>query len=222
MNLGQFHTRVARALARGTSLDTSIPTWVEEAVQDLESNYDFQYMKRWTEITVDPDADQPHIISLYNTPVKEVSLLRYYNSDTERWVDIKGPKNPQDRDTRPTGAPSSFWLNGVNGIVLDSTPDEELTLHAHLKVFSTWQPDQDTFEHFLIDRYRKLLLSQTVLTANEELRDPRLAQVYELMNQRAWTQVKVAEEALQYGGETGAQMDWEPPYDEFDPNFERS
>jgi hypothetical protein len=222
MNLGEFHDRVARALGRGTSLDASIPVWVEEAVQEIENNYTFQYMKRWVEISVDADAAQAHIISLYNTPIKEIASLRYYNSDAERWVPIKGPKNEQDRLTRPAGFPSSFWLNGVNGVVLDAIPDEDYTIEGNLRVFSSWQAGQDAFEHYLIDRHRKLLLSQAVLGANMELRDPRLAQIYEAMNQKAWTGVNVAEEALQHGGDTGAQMDWEPPYDEFDENFERT
>lgn len=220
MDLDGFYTRVRRALARGTALDTSIPGWTEEAVQELESNYDFQYMKRWVDIAVSSTVPQPHIISLYNTPVKEVSLLRFAHPDDGRFREVKGPKNPQDRATRPVGFPSSFWLDGVSNAVLDATPGEDFTIEGHLKAFTVWQSGQLTFQHFLIDRYRTLLLSQTVLLANLELRDPRLAQIYERMNERAWTFAKVAEESFQYGGETGASMEYHPPFDEFDDGFE--
>lgn len=214
MNLGAFHARVARALRRGTSLDDSIPTWVEEAVQQIEGNYNFQYMKRWMEISVDADADNPHLISLYNTPIKKVALLRYYSEDEGRFKVIKGPKDPQERATREEGFPTSFWLNGVSDIVLDSIPDEDLELEANLVVFTSWQPDETNFEHYLIDRHRQLILSETILVANMELRDERLELVYGKMNERAWVQVRVTEEELQYGGETGAQMEYSPPFEE--------
>lgn len=222
MNLGQFHARVARALGRGTSLDSVIPDYVEEAVQDIEANYSFQYMKRWVEFTIDASSTSPHIITLFTVPVKKVNLLRYVNEDDGRFRDIKGPIDPQDRQTREAGLPTRFWLDGISSIVLDSIPDEDLSCEGHLTNFSVWQPDQTGFQHILIDRFRSLLLSETVIKASVDLRDPRLGDLYKSVNERAWTNINQTEESLQYGGETGAQMDWEPPYDEFDPNFTRN
>lgn len=202
-------------------MDDLIPDWVEEAVQQIEANYTFQYMKRWTEISIDADAENPHIISLYNTPIKQVSLLRYYSEDEGRFKEIKGPIDPQQRSTREEGFPTRFWLNGVSDIVLDSIPDEDLELEAHLQVFSVWQPGQEGFQHYLIDRHRQLLLSETVLVANVELRDERLDVKYTGMNTRAWATVNTTEESIQQGGETGAEMEYHPPFEELDPGFER-
>lgn len=222
MNLGEFHARVARALGRGTSLDTVIPNYVEEAVQDIEKNYTFQYMRRWVELTVDSSSTSPHIISLFATPIKEITLLRYINSDDSRFRRIKGPIDPGDRQTREAGPPTAFWLDGVSSIVLDSIPDEDLDLEGNFVQYSTWQPAQTTFRHYLIDNFRTLLLSETVQKAAVDLRDARLGPLYQSMNVRAWETVNTSEEALQKGGDTGAQMDWEPPYDEFDSNFQRA
>jgi hypothetical protein len=222
MDLAGFHTRVKRALARGDQLDSSIPDWVEEAVQQMESNYDFQYMRRWVDIPVSYTAPVPYLITLYNTPLKEVSLLRFTHPNDGRFREIKGPKNPQDRDTRQVGFPSSFWLDGVSNAVLDAIPGEDFTIEGHVKAFTVWQSGQPTFQHFLIDRYRSLLLSETVLLANMELRDPKLTAIYESLNARAWTTTKMAEEAFQYGGETGAEMVYSPPFDEFDDDFNKN
>lgn len=222
MDLGGFHARVARALGRGTSLDTVIPGYVEEAVQDIEKNYTFQYMRRWVELSIDASSTSPHIISLFTTPIKEITLLRYINPDDSRFRRIKGPIDPGDRQTRETGTPTAFWLDGVSSIVLDAIPDTDLDVEGNFVQYSVWQPDQTTFRHYLIDHYRTLLLSETVQKAAVDLRDARLGPLYQSMNTRAWTNVNTSEEALQKGGDTGSQMDWEPPYDEFDPNFVRN
>lgn len=220
MNLGQFHDRVAVAFGRGSSLDSSIPGWVEEAVQEIEANKTFQYMKRWTEFSVDASSESPHIVSIYSTPIKRVETIRYVDPTTSRFREVKRI-NPRDRQTRAAGFPTGYWLNGLTAIVFDAIPDEDLEFEAHMEVYSSWQPDQDAFEHYLIDRHRNLLLSQTILIGNMTLRDERLSNLYGPMNSRGWTFANGSEEDIQ--SETpDAAMEWSPPYDEFDPNFERN
>lgn len=215
MDLAGLHSRIARAIGKGTSLDTSIPEFVEEAVQWMEANYNFQYMEQWLEIPIDPTADNPHIISLYNTPIKKIEAFRLVVDDPAhtathegRFRDLKRIK-PKDRQTRFRGPPSGYWLNGVSSIVLDAIPDEEFLTELHAFVFSVWQPTQPDFRHYLIDRFRTPLIARTCMLAAIDRRDPRMFDMYKKAYLDAQTVINVAEEDLQFGS-GDIRMDWSP------------
>lgn len=215
MNLGQLHARIARAIGKGTSLDSSIPDFVEEAVQWMEANYNFQYMKRWLEFEIDPDQEFPHKLSIYNTPIKKIEAIRIVRADPShlqplerRFRDLRRI-DPKDRQTRFAEAPSAYWLNGVQEIILDAIPQEASVVEAHMVLFSSWQSAQNNFQHYLIDRHRSALIARTCMLAAIDRRDPRMFEMYQKMYMDVQTTINVTEEDIQYG--SGDQyMSWSP------------
>lgn len=215
MNLGELHSRIARALGKGTSLDSSIPSFVEEGVQWLEANYNFQYMKRWVEWTIDPNVQQPHVISLYQTKIKKIEAVRlvvedpaHLDANEARFKDLRRI-DPKDRQTRFKGPPSGYWLDGMQSIVLDSIPTEAGIIEGHYIAFTSWQPNEPEFRHYLIDRYLTPLIARTCMIAAIDRRDPRMYDMYKAAYLDAQTVINVSEEDLQYGS-GDQQMSWSP------------
>ena len=217
MPLGTFTARVRTALARGTSLDTLIPTWISEAARQIERNYTFQYMKRWLTLEADASSDYPHIISIAGYEFKRFFSLRYLGED-QRFHDLP-KREPNYRATRIAGTPTSYWLDGVSNIVLDAIPEEDLELELHAHLYSTWGTE-DSWDHWLLRNAPDLLRSMTLMMAAQDLRDPKMYETYKGKYLDAQTTINVGEEELQ--SQDAPKMEWQDPYNEFDPNYENS
>lgn len=209
-NLGEFHTLVSDALGKGTSLDSVIPKRVGMAAGWIERNYTFQYMRTWKTFTADPDAEFPHIVSLYDLDIKKIDLIRIKTTEADGSVLFSRPLlqlAPADRETRSTGVPESFWLNGVSSIVFNSVPDVETVFEAHLVQFSRWGSG-NSWTHWLLDNATELLLCKTLTLMAVRTRDPKLYQMYESDLAKEIQAFNVAEENLRSGTVVSR---WEPP-----------
>lgn len=219
-NLGEFHDLVSDALGRGTSLDTVIPKRVAFAARWLERNYTFQYMRQWKEFTVDvSEAEYPYIISLYDLELKAIDLIRRRQTDDDGDIVFNRPLkkvHPGDRESRPTGMPESYWLNGLSSIILNSVPDEDMTFEAHIQAFTKWG-EADTWTHWLLDNATQLLLCRTLMIMVPRTRDPALWQTYKAEFDLEISTFNVSEESLQSGDVIQV---WEPPeYAEHDESL---
>lgn len=218
-SLGDFHALVSDALGRGTSFDSVIPKRVEMAAGWIERNYTFQYMRTWKTLAIDPTAEFPYILSLYDLRAKAVSLLRKRSLAADGTVQYGRPirqVSAESRETRPSGDPESFWLNGVSAIVLNSTPDEALTLEAHLVQYTSWGSGT-TWTHWLLDNATELLLCRSLMALSVRARDPKLYEIYATELKLEIQSFNVAEEALQT---SDSQQIWEPiEYAQSDPSL---
>lgn len=209
--LGEFHTLVSDALKRGTSVDSLIAKRVEMAARWLERNYTFQYMHQWRTLEIDSAATYPHIISLYDLEVKSVKLLRRRITGDDGTYRFNRPLlqvRPEDRETRPTGEPESYWLNGVSSIVLNRVPDEDMTFEAHLVQFTKWQ-SSTSWTHWLLDNATHLLLCRTLMMMGAtRLSDPKMWQAWKAEMDLELQSFNVAEEELKARDFTTV---WEPP-----------
>lgn len=209
--LGEFHTLVSDALGRGTSLDTVIPKRVEMAARWLERNYTFQYMRTWRTFSVDPDADYPYIVSLFDMEIKKIELIRKRSTEDDGTVVFGRPLrklHPGDRESRPAGVPESYWLNGVNSIIFNSVPDEAMTFEAHLVQFTKWGSGS-SWTHWLLDHGTNLLLSRSLMLMVSRTRDPKLWEMYKMEFDLEVQSFNVAEEEIQ--GSDPVVSTWEPP-----------
>lgn len=208
--LGEFHTLVSDALGRGTSLDSTIAKRTAIAARWLERNYTFQYMKQWRTVSVSAAAAEPHIVSLFGLEVKAINLLRIRTEDSGGGYLFSRPLkklSPADRETRVPGTPESFWLNGVSSIILNSIPDEDLTLEGHFTLFTTWG-SAASWTHWLLDNATELLLCRTLMLMSVRSRDPKLYQMYVSDMGLEQTSFNVAEESLR---QEDVVATWEPP-----------
>ena len=219
MTLATFHTDVANALGRGTSLSVQIPIWTRRAVGWLERNYTFQYMKRYLTLTVDPDADYPHYVAIGDYMFKKIKSVQYLAPGGDRKRPVKRIE-PGDRDTQPAGNPSGYWLDGLSSFVLDTIPEEAIALHIHADLYTDW-PSDTTLNHWMIRQGYDILFPRTMMNAARYLRNAEMFQTWKTDLTDNITTFNVAEEDLQNGGKL-EQMVWSPEWDEFDENFPES
>lgn len=217
MTLATFHSDVANALGRGTSLSSQIPTWTKRAVSWLERNYSFQYMKRYLTLTIDLDADYPNYVAIGDYSFKKFRSLSYLAPGASRRRPLPRVE-PEDRETTPTGNPGGYWLDGLSNLVLDSIPDEALTLHLHANLFTVW-PSDTTFNHFLLREGYDILFPRTMMNAARELRNAAMFDTWKTDLLDNITTFNVSEEDLQEGGKL-ERLEWSPTYDEFDEDME--
>ena len=201
MTLAEFHSLVSSDLGRGTGLDSVIPLRVKLAVQFLERNYTFQYMKRWHTFSVNASAENPHVISLAGYSPKRITTIRRISEDddgTIRYHPLNGPIDPRDRTTRPEGFPTAWSLNGLANIILDATPDEDFDLEIHGAWYTAWGT-ANSFTHWLLDHAVGLLLPLTLMYMSSRTRDPKNYAMYEKQFALELKTFNVAEEEIQLG-----------------------
>ena len=210
MNLGEFHALVSRSLNRGTSQDANIPTSVRQAVRWIERNYTFQYMKRWVEGSINVTVDNPYIITLYELRPKAIEAFRLIDPETGRFRDLKRI-DPKQRTSRIVGTPSGYWLDGVNSIILDAIPEQNLSYEMHLTQYTALPTDTD-FVHWLFDNAEDLLLFCTLWYLSISLRDDRMATSYKLFRDEAIKTLDIAEQDIQFN-DRDATMIYTPTFD---------
>ena len=210
ITLSDFHTLVADSLGRQTSLDSVIPKRVEMAARWLERNYTFQYMRNWRTFTASASATYPYIVSLDGLRLKRIDLIRRRDTADDGTIQFDRPLRklmPADRETRPSGNPESYWLNGLSSIILNSVPEEDLTFEAHTIEFTSWGTGS-TWTHWLLDNATELLLARTLMMMSVRTRDTELWNTYKSEFDLELQSFNVAEEDLQQ--EDVIEV-WEPP-----------
>lgn len=208
--LGEFHDMVEDALGR-SSLNSRVPKRTAMAANWIERNYTFQYMRTWRELSIDASATYPHIISLHNIELKKVSAVRARRLDTDGNIVFDRALRklkPDDRETRAPGTPESFWANGRSSLILNSIPNEDMTLECHFVEFTKWGSGEN-WTHWLLDNATQLLLCRTLMMmASGPGRDAAQYQMYKTDFDLEMQSFKVSEEEFQ---EEDFVQVWEPP-----------
>lgn len=203
MKIETLHTDLRGALMRGTSQDGKLARWVREAVNWLEINQDFQYMRQVADVTIDPMAETPEVIELPNARVKYVEMVREYIAGAvDRTRSYNEPLVMVDQRTVTglgTGALTGYWMDGTDAIVLDAIPQTAVTLELIYYEYTDW-PEDDQAEPSILQRYNVLVFRQAMLQAAVELKDNRMAAEWKGMRDEALAVVIAAEEALKYKG----------------------
>lgn len=197
-------------------MDTQIPSWVKGAVRFLEKNHSFQYMKRWLQWTINPDATHPYILSMNSYEFKKISLVRGTPVGGGRFFPITRIE-PEDRDTREAGQPTGYWMDGVQNLILDSIPEEAYPIEAHGVLYTDW-PADTTADHWLLRNMEEALLARTLMIAAVSLTDDKLYSSNKLLLEEELRLGFVSEEELQEGGKD-VRIQWQPEWDEFDSFF---
>lgn len=198
MNLGEFHTEVGAALARGASLEARIPGFVRRSVQWLEQNYSFKYMEKLAKVTVDANADFPRLITL-PARIKNVEFFRRLGSSGDAQLySYLTQVDPQDVAEVETKAPETYWLVGNDSLVLNSTPAEDFTAEVYYVGFTPWPTAADA-EPWLVVNAEQTLLDLTMLNIGVDQRDDAMQQRYGAAFKRSLDVLMTSDAAARQG-----------------------
>ena len=146
MTLEALHTRLRRALAKGTSLDEVIPGEVAQAARWIERQRSYQYMRRFGTSAFSLSSEFPYML---NAPVglKALKLVRIVLGDgTFHRVERS---RSYDELTFESGLPTRYELDGVARIVFNATPTEAWTVQLFWDEFTSW-PTEPTATNWLL------------------------------------------------------------------------
>lgn len=197
MNLGEFHSDVSIALARGTALDARIPGRVKQAAGWLERNYTFSYMERFRLLQLeigDRTVDFPT-----NEIIKGFKFCRLIDGLGN--YTYLNKINPGDMTGLSTVGISAFWTVANRMLVLNSIPTERANGEAMWHSYTDWPTGNDA-RHTLIDIASDVLLAQTLMfMASFDLRDMRMYQVWKDVRTEGVDTLSRAEDETTYGGQ---------------------
>lgn len=174
MILSTLHSRMSRAIGRGTAYDADIPDYVKEAALFIERNYTFQYMNRYSTFTLDADAAQPRLITL-PTRIKRDNLIRLVLADGSYQKLVK--IDPQQQTSLPTEPPTGYYLDGDTRIWLAQIPDQDYACEIFWTAFTTWPTDYSN-EPWLAAYAPDVLMAQAMTDMAPHLKDPELTAMW--------------------------------------------
>lgn len=174
MILSALHSRISRAIGRGTAYDAEIPDYVKEAALFIERNYTFQYMNRFSTFTLDADAAQPRLITL-PTRLKKDNLIRIVNADGTYGKLAK--IDPQQQTALLTEPPTGYYLDGDTRIWLAQIPDQDYSCEIFWTAFTTWPTDYSN-EPWLAANASDVLMAQTMVDMAPHLKDETLTALW--------------------------------------------
>jgi len=178
MNLGLLHTEIGASLGRGDALQARIPGFVRRAVQWLEQNYTFKYMERFALLEVDADADTPRYVTLPHGKVKRIQFVRRLVTEgTDKLYSYILAKEAEEIRAVSEGMPTYYWLDGVSGLVLDSTPTEDFTCEVSYVAYTAWPEDLNS-SPWLVENAEQLLIDLTLFRIAVDQRDDAMMQRY--------------------------------------------
>lgn len=177
-------------------MDALIPGFVRKAALWIERNKTLNYMKKFAEISIDPNsAETPRYITLVDTGIKSVLLFRW-TLDDGSYADLS-LRNPRDFTKLEVGTPSSYWLDGNTRIVLSSTPDEVLSGELQVARYSSW-PASDASSHWLMDYAEDILEAQAMINFGKHARDPELMAYWKAIRDEGLIGLYAADEEFAY------------------------
>jgi hypothetical protein len=181
MNLDEFHTLVADAAKRGSTLDGVIPGCVRRAAQWIEQNYTLAYMKRFVEFTISASSSNPRVLPMPSRP-KQIYFLRIVEGAPNSQDISKEYKNlkmaaPSTLSELGKGEPEYYWLDALDYIWLNSIVEEDHTAEMYYAQYTSW-PTDTTQEPWLVNNAEELLLAQTMLHLAPFMRDQMTAELW--------------------------------------------
>jgi hypothetical protein len=206
MTLSEFHDLVSTSLRRGTSLDGVIPSYSKLAATWMERNYDFKYMEVFRLLQLVSGDRTVNLPS--NRIIKGIDFIRLVNPDEECGYVYLKKGNPKDFKGTRTEAPSGYWVSGINTIVFNNTPDEDLSGEAIFLEYTDW-PTAPTGRHPLIDIGTDVMLYQTLIHMAAYLRDADMVGAYKGLRDESLNTLLRAEDETRLKGETLA-MAYQP------------
>lgn len=202
MTIATFYADLRTAIGRGSSIDASLPGWCQEAINFLENQHTYQWMKKTNLFPLVPGATS-NTIALGTSRIKAVDWVKFGKVDgtgsqtQTTFGDTLKLVDPQRITSFDSGYAGAYYFDGVDTIVLDARPQEAASLYLRYFEFTAWPTDTSQTPPVLARHYHGFK-AHTMMTIAANLRDDRLGQI--------WT--GVSQQGLQAMLAADAEMEW--------------
>lgn len=202
MAVVDFYNDVRGAIGRGASIDARLPIWSHEALNQLETEYTFMWMRGTYEYALVPGANSNRVaLALPN--IKAFNWTKFglrqglgsqQTTAFGREVVIVDPRQIVSIDL---GYAGNAYIDGVDTLVLDALPQEACTLFVNAWVYSTWPVDTTKTLPVLTRNYAAFK-SYFMLIAAANLRDQNLAAIWSARADRGVAAMIAADTDLEW------------------------
>lgn len=164
MTLAEIYAQIALEAKRGTTLDSIIPAKVATAVRWIEETHTFKYMEKFSEVSLDADADYPNVVAV-PAGFREMNFWRFNRLDY------------QALNTERAELPSGYWQDGMEYFWIRSTPHQSFVSEMSW-IADTVLPTDTSKTTFILTRHSELIVSQTMVLLGPTIRDDKAIQRY--------------------------------------------
>lgn len=194
------HTLINDHIKRGSAYTSDIPGYLRRGVRRLEENFSFTHMKKMRTFTLDHTATYPRFVSLPDR-VKSLgydgtSPVRLVKADGS-FIDLAKAKS-SDFSVISSLAPTHYWREGENRLVLNNTPQESYPASELRFVQYTDWPTVTTADNWWTNNAENLIAAEAVIQMHPLIRDRELfADMKILRDEALKTLLDADEEATQ-------------------------
>lgn len=157
--LGDIHGTVSRWLRRGDVFNVDIPGAVRMAARSIERNYTLKYMEAYVTFTIPIISTEPRAINLPDTKVKKIQFIKIIQDDGG-FYDLT-QMDPKDLKKIETGQPLRYWLDGMEFIWFDRTPNKDYNAEMLYDKYTNWPTDL-TKTTWLTDNAEEMLVGHAL------------------------------------------------------------
>lgn len=183
MTINTFYTDVRTAIGRGAANDAVLPSWAQEAINNLENMRSFQWMYRTVEFPLTPGADSNRV-TLTGARLKALDWVKFVERQgvAGQMQTLYGAPlrivDPYAIMSIDNGQAGAAYLEGEDVVVLDALPQQLGTLAVHGAYFTDWAAIDPDTTPTILGRHYSGFKAFFMRTAAVNLRDDRLLQLW--------------------------------------------
>lgn len=176
----EFYALVSTEIRRGTTLDSSIPRKVQQAVRWMEDQHTFGHMEHYASLLIDSTVSSPRAIVPPSGFKKMVAWrgleVDQDDSDESSYFDIN-KVDFYDVSRIEVARPTSYWQDGMDYFWLDNTPDQDYDTEMAYDGY-TVVADAGA-SPYIFQQFEALILAKTMILFAPLLRDPAVSTFYQ-------------------------------------------
>lgn len=200
-NINAFYADLRTSIGRGTANDAVLPGWAAEALNELETESTFQWMRKTGTFSLTP-ALNGNRFALPTNRVKAIDWVKPGTPSGANGAISYGTPlvgvNAFDFASVDEGTdPSGFYVDGVSYLVTDALPAAATSVYMAYWEFTEWPADTAQTPAVLARHYAGFK-ALAMITVARSLRDDRLAQIWGPAAERAKVAMWMADGELQF------------------------
>jgi len=203
--VGDLYADLRTAIGRGSANDAVLPTWVQEAINQLENEHDWKWMERALSFDLVPGLESNRV-PLGVATLKGIDWVKYGqtngvgSSQTTTYSDTLIEVDPYAIVSIDYGTAGAYYVDGIDAIVLDAKPAQAAKLFVAGTFFTDWSEYDETDIPPVLARHYAAFKACCMMTAAANLRDDRLVAIWSGMRDRGLAGMVASNDVLRWHG----------------------
>ncbi|WCD44093.1 hypothetical protein Kuura_015 [Caulobacter phage Kuura] len=187
MTIATFYADLKTAIGRGNSITGLLGGWVQQTLEAIETEHTYLFMETSSMVTVAVGASS-NVVVMPVPKVKAFATIQRTEAQPDGTLllgeALRGVSGLSDFSSIDKGYPTGYFVQGDNEIVLDAKATVEHILAVQYSTYTVWDDTPDSTTPPWLANRQGWLKAETLVTAAANLRDDRLAAIWQGAAQR--------------------------------------